>query len=176
MLIVVCCPNRTIFVPARQSQQTSALSAPERQTCQQAGLPRYTVGQCRPALPAETRFFELRATALIPFRCPASCCSGVYVKDEKRCTRLIDISFLPTVWRAPSAYPTSWNPTTKTSVHNACLHQYTSVQQGISQSPPSSINQSRQLTTFPTLRTFLHSATPPPPPSAGNCQNRILSS
>ncbi len=65
MLTVVCCPNRTIFVPARQSQQTSALSAP-----------------------ADTRFFELNATARIPFKCPASCCKGVYVKEEKRCTRL----------------------------------------------------------------------------------------
>jgi hypothetical protein len=28
ILIVVCCPNLTIFVPARQFQHTSALSAP----------------------------------------------------------------------------------------------------------------------------------------------------
>ena len=39
MFTVVCWPKRTIFVPARQSQHTSALSAP-----------------------AETRFFEDNAT------------------------------------------------------------------------------------------------------------------
>lgn len=35
ILIVVCCPKRTIFVPARQSQQTSALSAPLQKYQQQ---------------------------------------------------------------------------------------------------------------------------------------------
>lgn len=65
MLTVVCCPNRTIFVPARQSQQTKALSAP-----------------------AETRFFEESATARMPLRWPASCCRGVKVSEEKRWTRL----------------------------------------------------------------------------------------
>ncbi len=65
ILTVVCCPKRTIFEPARQSQQTKALSAP-----------------------AETRFFDERATARIPLRWPASCCRGVKVSEEKRWTRL----------------------------------------------------------------------------------------
>lgn len=59
MLTVVCWPNRTIFVPARQSQQTRALSAP-----------------------ADTKFLDDSATARIPFKCPASCCSGVNVSEE----------------------------------------------------------------------------------------------
>ncbi len=71
MFTVVCWPNRTIFVPARQSQHTRALSAP-----------------------ADTRFFDESATARIPFRWPASCCKGVKVTDEKRCTRLF-IRLLP---------------------------------------------------------------------------------
>jgi len=78
MFTVVCWPKRTIFVPARQSQHTRALSAP-----------------------AETRFFEDKATgyrvscqwkdsiqrhtpARMPFRCPASCCRGQNVTEEKR--------------------------------------------------------------------------------------------
>lgn len=65
ILTVVCCPNRTIFVPDRQSQQTRALSAP-----------------------ALTRLREERATARIPFKCPASCCRGVKVTEENKCTRL----------------------------------------------------------------------------------------
>src|ERR1700733_13623886 len=68
MLIVGCCPKRTILVPARQSQHTSALSAP-----------------------ADTRFLEESATARIPLRCPASCWRGVKVTDEKRCTRLLSV-------------------------------------------------------------------------------------
>jgi len=62
---VVCCPNLTILLPALQFQHTRALSAP-----------------------AETRCFEERATARIPLRCPASCCSGANVTEENRWTRL----------------------------------------------------------------------------------------
>lgn len=62
---LVCCPNLTILVPALQSQATKALSAP-----------------------AEIRCLLERAIALIPFRCPCTCCNGLYVTEEKRCTRL----------------------------------------------------------------------------------------
>lgn len=92
MFTVVCCPKRTILVPARQSQHTSALSAP-----------------------AETRFLDDSATARIPFKWPASCWSGVKVSEEKRCTRLEKYVSTDEPPRRYAAYPTSWKPTTKTS-------------------------------------------------------------
>ena len=79
ILTVVCWPNRTIFVPARQSQHTRALSAP-----------------------AETKFLEDRATARIPFKCPANCWRGLKVTDEKRWTRLqVTISNFSVINRVP---------------------------------------------------------------------------
>ena len=93
MLIVVCCPKRTIFWPDRQSQHTRALSAP-----------------------ADTRFLDESATARMPLRCPASCCRGLKVTDEYRWTRLEQLSIrFHGARRIVKTYPTSWNPATNTS-------------------------------------------------------------
>lgn len=133
ILIVVCCPNLTILVPARQSQQTNALSAP-----------------------AETRFLEDSATARMPLRCPASCWSGVNVKEEYRWTRL---EYLLVVsqhaeegwWKW--SYPTSWNPTTKTSISSENVSRKLETRF----SGPTFISQKINATDrFLDLQTFLH--------------------
>lgn len=146
MFTVVCCPNRTILVPARQSQHTSALSAP-----------------------AETRFFDDSATARMPFRWPASCWSGVKVREEKRCTRLennVSIDELcyvdmPLTQRRGSQPRKPLQPIESRQQGHRCRAQQSDA--------PSSARKSTQLTGFLTCRHFFISP-------VSTSQNRIVSS